>query len=130
MTIRNAALSMALCVGLTPTSVRAEDKIPDYVGSFTTEVLYKLCTQESQEARQKCDLYLQGLLSGLDISKTMQVNNMQLCLPKMTSEDARVKVVSFINGITGGRPSSNKDGGDWMAFMGVSVGHMGDVCNR
>ena len=42
--------------------------------------------------------------------------------PDMSPEIARLRILNFINGVTGGRPSNNKDGGDWMAFMGVAAG--------
>jgi len=45
----------------------------------------------------------------------------------MTSEIARPKILGFIDEVTGGRPSNNKDGGDWMAFMGVAAGN---ICKK
>ena len=42
-------------------------------------------------------------------------------------EAARLRILNFIDGITGGNPSNNKDGGDWMAFMGIATGN---TCNK
>jgi hypothetical protein len=43
----------------------------------------------------------------------MQQNGTSVCLPEMTAEAARLRILQFIEATTGGNPSSNKDGGDW-----------------
>lgn len=98
--------------------------IQDYAGPFTTQFLYTLCARDDADAREKCDLYIQGLLYGLNTAKSMRDKGMAICLPPMTTEAARVHILQFIDGATGGNPSSNKDGGDWMAFMGVAAGNI------
>jgi len=104
------------------------DDIPkDYVGSFTTEFLHSMCSQSDTNSRDKCNLYLQGLLYGLNMGRTMQQRGMPVCTSDMTPEAARLRILNFIDGITGGNPSNNKDGGDWMAFMGVATGN---TCNK
>jgi hypothetical protein len=96
----------------------------DYTGTFTTQFLYAMCSREDAISRDKCDLYIQGLLYGLNIGKSMQEKGMPVCLPAMTPEAARLRILGFIDGTTGGSPSNNKDGGDWMAFMGVAAGNI------
>jgi len=49
---------------------------------------------------------------------------MAICLPDMTPETARLRILQFIEAASGGKPSSNKDGGDWMAFMGLAAGNV------
>ena len=96
----------------------------DYTGPFTTEYLYAMCSQNDTVSREKCDYYLQGLLYGLNVQKSMQQKGMGICLPDMTPETARLRILQFIEAATGGKPSSNKDGGDWMAFMGLAAGNV------
>jgi len=98
--------------------------VRDYTGPFTTEYLYAMCSQNDTASREKCNYYLQGLLYGLNIQKSMQQKGMAICLPDMTPEAARQRILQFIEGATGGKPSSNKDGGDWMAFMGLAAGNV------
>jgi hypothetical protein len=96
----------------------------DYVGPFTTEYLYALCSQNDTSSREKCNLYIQGLLYGLNTAKTLREKGTTVCLPDMTPEAARLRILSFIDAITANSPSNNKDGGDWMAFMGVAAGNL------
>ena len=96
----------------------------DYAGPFTTEFLYAMCSENNSVSREKCNLYLQGLLYGLKIQRSMQQKGMEVCLPEMTPETARLRILNFIDQTTRGKPSNNKDGGDWMAFMGVSTGNL------
>jgi len=103
---------------------KADDGPKDYTGPFTTEFFYALCSQNDTNSREKCDLYLQGLLYGLTIQKSMQQKGTSVCLPELTPEAARVRILQFIEAATGGNPAQNKDGGDWMAFMGVAAGHI------
>jgi hypothetical protein len=42
----------------------------------------------------------------------------------MSPEVARLKILDVIRLTTGGKPSDNKDGGDWVALMGVASGNM------
>jgi hypothetical protein len=102
---------------------KRDDDIKDYAGPFTTEFLYAMCMQNDTLSREKCDLYLQGLLYGLNTQKSMQQKGMSVCLPEMTPETARLRILKFIDDTTAGNPSNNKDGGDWMAYMGVAVGN-------
>jgi hypothetical protein len=104
-------------------SPKRDGDIKDYAGPFTTEFLYAMCTQNDTLSREKCDLYLQGLLYGLNTQKSMQQKGMSVCLPEMTPETARLRILKFIDDTTAGDPSNNKDGGDWMAYMGVAVGN-------
>jgi hypothetical protein len=83
-----------------------------------------MCSQDDTVSREKCDYYLQGLLYGLNVQKSMQQKGMAICLPDMTPETARLRILQFIEAATGGKPSSNKDGGDWMAFMGLAAGNV------
>jgi len=105
-------------------SIQKQDDVNDYTGSFTTQALYTMCSANNPASREKCDLYIQGLLYGLNTGKSMQDKGMTFCLPPMTSEEARLRILGFINGTTSGNPSNNKDGGDWMAFMGLTAGNM------
>jgi hypothetical protein len=98
--------------------------VSDYTGPFTTEFLYAMCSQNDTASREKCNYYLQGLLYGLNIQRSMQQKGMAICLPEMTPETARQRILQFIEAATGGKPSSNKDGGDWMAFMGLAAGNV------
>jgi hypothetical protein len=101
-----------------------DDNKKDYAGPFTTEFLYAMCSQNDTSSREKCNLYLQGLLYGLTVQKSMQQKGTSVCLPEMSPETARLRILQFIDGATGGNPSNNKDGGDWMAFMGVAAGNL------
>lgn len=116
-------VSAARCA-TAPPSVGVEPK--EYKGPFTTQVLYTMCSRHDATSREKCHLYIQGLLYGLNTGKAMQDESMPVCLPSMSPEQARVQILRFIRGTTGGRPSNNKDGGDWMAFMGVAAGNLCD----
>jgi hypothetical protein len=83
-----------------------------------------MCSENEAGSKEKCDLYLQGLLNGLNTARSMEEHGMPVCLPKMTPEEARVRLLRFIDATTGRNPSANKDGGDWMAFMGVASGNL------
>jgi Rap1a immunity proteins len=101
----------------------ANDDANDYAGPFSTEFLYAMCSQNDTASREKCDYYLQGLLYGLNVQRSMQKKGMAICLPDMTSETARRRILQFIEATTGGNPANNKDGGDWMAFMALAAGN-------
>ena len=60
--VRNLLLGFAACVAAAP-GVHAEGA-PDYVGPFTTKALYTMCSENEAGSREKCELYLQGLLNG------------------------------------------------------------------
>lgn len=72
-------------------------------------------------------MYIQGLMYGLKMQRAMQEKGMPVCLPEMSPETARLRILGFINATTGGRPDSNKDGGDWMAFLGLAGGN---ICKK
>jgi hypothetical protein len=95
----------------------------DYTGPFTTQALYTMCSEGNPVSREKCNLYLQGLVYGVQVERRMQEHNMPFCLPDMTAETARLRLLDFINGVTEGNPSNNKDDGNWIAFMAVAAGH-------
>ena len=105
-------------------AVRAADSVKDYTGPFTTQVLYQMCSQDNSVARAKCYMYIEGLMFGLNIQKSMQEKRMPVCLPALNPEAARIRILRFIDGTTGGKPENNKDGGDWMAFMGLAAGNI------
>jgi len=119
--VRNLLVGFAVCVAAT--GVRAQSPA-DYVGPFTTQALYTMCSENDAVSREKCDLYLQGLLYGLNTARSMQEHGTPVCLPKMRPEEARARVLQLIDATTGRNPSTNKDGGDWMAFMGVASGNL------
>jgi hypothetical protein len=96
--------------------------IENYVGRFTTQALYDLCSDPN--SRDKCNLYLQGLIYGLRAQRSMQEQGSGVCLPEMSPDAARLKILDLIRLTTRGKPSDNKDGGDWMALMGVAAGNM------
>ena len=104
--------------------VRAADGVKDYTGPFTTQVLYQMCSQDDPVARAKRYMYIDGLMYGLNIQKSMHEKGMPVCLPALNSEAARVRILRFIDGTTGRKPENNKDGGDWMAFMGLAAGNI------
>jgi len=116
----------ALSIWLGLTSI-AYAKGADYNGPFTTQVLYDLCSHTDNISRAKCDMYVQGIVYGLTIERSVEDQGMQICVPNIDSEAARVLILKFIGGATGGNPSANKDGGDWMAFMALAAGH---VCKK
>lgn len=118
----NSCLRFAACVAVA-SGVHAEGPT-DYVGPFTTQALYTMCSATDAGSREKCDLYLQGLLYGLNTARSIQEHGMPVCLPNMTPEEARVRILGVIDATTERNPSTNKDGGDWMAFMGVSSGNL------
>jgi hypothetical protein len=103
---------------------KPDDSTKDYAGPFTTAVLYALCSRNDATSREKCNLYLQGLLYGLRIQKSMQQKGTSVCLPEMSPETARLRILQLIDATTAGNPSNNKDDGDWMAFMGVAAGNI------
>lgn len=121
--MRVTIVMFSLCLGLT-SGAWAADEIKDYTGHFTTQILYTMCSQNNPTARGKCDMYIQGLIYGLKTQQSMQEQGMPVCLPAMTTESARLKILEFIDGTTGGKPGTNADGGDWMAFMGLSAGNL------
>ena len=46
---------------------------------------------------------------------------MTVCLPDdLTTKAARINLLAFINSITQGNPSDNKDGGDWVAYLSLA----------
>ncbi len=102
----------------------SSDDPNDYAGPFSTEFLYAMCSQSDTASREKCNYYLQGLLYGLTMQRTMQQKGTAICLPDMTTEVARRRILQFIEAATAGNPANNKDGGDWMALMGLAAGNL------
>lgn len=97
--------------------------ITDYTGPFTTKILYTMCSQEDRASRDRCDIYIQGLMYGINISRSLE-SKLHVCLPEMSIEAARTRILQFIDTTTGGKPETNGDGGDWMAFMGLAAGNL------
>ncbi len=102
---------------------QAAEEFKDYTGPFTTHVLYRLCSDNSPVARDKCNIYLQGLMYGIQTQRAMHEHGVPVCLPEISAEAARRRILGFIDTTTGGKPASNKDGGDWVAFVALAAGH-------
>jgi len=100
----------------------AED-IRDYTGPFTTKALYTMCSRNDPVSRDKCNMYTQGLMYGLRVSHSIQ-DRLQICLPKISAAEARTRILQFVDATTSGKPETNGDGGDWMAFMALSSGNI------
>ena len=86
-----AKLAMPLFVGaglLSCTSLQAHarDNIKDYAGPFTTQDLYTMCSQNNVGSREKCHLYIQGLIYGLNTQKLMQDKKMPVMF---TADESR-----------------------------------------
>lgn len=118
--------TICLCVALIKPATAAEGFV-DYTGPFTTKVFYTLCSRTDQASREKCDLYIQGLMYGVRITLSMR-DKLKLCPPDISAEAARIQILQFIAGATGGKPETNADGGNWTAFMGLVAGHAGAAC--
>jgi hypothetical protein len=102
----------------------SNDDPQDYTGPFSTEFLYAMCSQSDTASREKCNYYLKGLLYGLTMQRSMQQKGRAICLPDLTTEAARRRILQFIEAATAGNPANNKDGGDWMALMGLAAGNL------
>ncbi len=120
--MRATILTLCVCLGLAGAARAASDP-RDYTGPFTTQVLYTMCSQNNPAARANCELYIQGLMNGLRMQRAMQEKGMPVCLPDMSVEAARQRIIGFITTTTAGKPESNKAGGDWMAFLGLASGN-------
>ena len=94
----------------------------NYSGPFPTKALYNLCSRNDRISRDKCNMYIQGLMYGLNVSHSME-GHLRICLPEMTVEAARVRILQFIDTTTGGKPETNGDSGDWIAFLGLAAGN-------
>jgi hypothetical protein len=116
------AISAAICAAVAAGAAAADDPPKDYVGPFPTQALYRMCAEPA--SREKCRAYLQGLMYGINAQKSMTDRGAPVCLPDMTPEDARTRLVQFIDVTTGGKPSSNKDSGDWIAFIALASGNL------
>lgn len=68
MKIATLIAASALAHAATAPTLAVE--LHDYVGPFTTQALYDLCSNPN--SRDKCDLYLQGLIYGLKAQRSMQ----------------------------------------------------------
>ena len=124
--MRTMIATLGLCLGLA-WGAQATDDVRDYTGPFTTQVLYTMRSQNNAAMRSKCEMYVQGLAYGIRMQRTMQEKGMLVCLPDMSPETARLHIVGFINATTGGKPDSNKDGGDWIAFLALASGN---ICKK
>jgi len=98
--------------------------VENYRGPFSTQAIYQLCSDDERTSREKCELYLQGLLYGIKASRSMEQKGMPVCLPSIGIEEARRRVLRLIDATTGAKPETNKDGGDWMAFLGLVNGNL------
>jgi hypothetical protein len=123
-----AIVILCLSLGLAVPAVAGE--VADYKGPFPTTALYDMCSKNDQASREKCGLYLQGLIYGLRIQREMTGKGMAVCLPEITPEQARAEVIAFIDQVTGRRPADNKDGGDWIALMALASGRLCDKPKR
>jgi hypothetical protein len=116
----------AICIGIYLAIVvgnaGAAEEPRDYTGPFPTAALYRMCSD--QASRDKCRAYLQGLMYGLTAQKSMSDRGAPVCLPDLTPEAARLRLLQFIDATTGGKPSSNKDAGDWVAFLALASGNL------
>ena len=119
---------LCLSFGFAMPAVAGE--VADYKGPFPTTVLYDMCSKNDQTSREKCALYLQGLIYGVRIQRQMTGQGMAVCLPEITPEQARAQVTAFIDQVTGGRPANNKDAGDWVALMALASGNLCDKPKR
>jgi len=111
-----------ICVCVLTVTATAADEPKDYVGPFPTTALYRMCSEPA--SRDKCRAYLQGLMYGLNAQKSMQERGSPVCLPDMTPEEARLRVVQFVDVTTGRKPATNKDSGDWVAFLALASGNL------
>lgn len=123
-----ALVSLTLCVPAATTgwaqgNPPASEGFKDYTGPFPTKALYTMCSRPDRASRDKCNLYIQGLMYGLNVSHQME-GKLKICLPEMTVEAARLRIIQFIDATTGGKPESNKDSGDWVAFLGLASGNV------
>jgi hypothetical protein len=106
--MRGTILALILSLGLV-SGAHADDE--DYTGPFTTQVLYKMCSQDDKISRDKCVMYVQGLIYGLTVGRNMQEKGMSVCMPEISPEAGRLRILEFIRGVIGGQPANNKDGG-------------------
>ena len=117
------------CCGSPATTVWAQDNSPqtegfkDYTGPFPTKALYAMCSRSDRASRDKCNMYLQGLMYGLNVSHSME-GKLKICLPDMSTEAARLRIIQFIDATTNRKPETNKDSGDWIAFLGLASGNV------
>ena len=116
------AIWAGICLAAVVGSTGIAEEPTDYVGPFPTTALYRMCSDPA--SRDKCRAYLQGLMYGLSAQKSMSDRDAPVCLPDITPEAARVRVLQFIDTTTHGKPSSNKDSGDWVAFLAVASGNL------
>jgi hypothetical protein len=99
----------------------------DYKGNFSTQALYDLCSTNDSASKEKCEIYIQGLMYGLMSGRVVLHGSLSICVPKMDIETARRRILEFVDGVTEHHPSNNKDGGDWIALMALAAGN---VCKK
>lgn len=119
--MRKALYFLGILVGL-GSAVQAANE--DYSGPFTTQALYNLCSSADKAKRDNCNIYIQGLIYGIHVERLSEEVGMPNCLPEITTDTARKQILDFINAVTDGRPDRNKDGGNWVASMALTQGHL------
>jgi hypothetical protein len=127
-TMKKFLLALAIATALVNPVVAKDVEEGDYTGPFPTQKLYAMCAKNDSVSRDKCLLYIQGLIYGIRTAKSMQEKGLPVCVPPMTPDEGRVRILTFINGVTEGKPSNNKDAGDWVAFMAIAFGNAGNNC--
>jgi hypothetical protein len=103
--MRAISSAMALSIAWTATAAAAE-QFKEYTGPFPTKALYALCSDKSPAAREKCSFYLQGLMYGIKTQRGMHERDVPVCLPDLSIEAARQRILGFIDTTTGGKPAS------------------------
>src|SRR5690242_4912305 len=116
------AVWAGICLAAVLGRTGAAEEPKDYVGPFPTPALYRMCSDPA--SRDKCRAYLQGLIYGINVQKSMTDRSAPVCLPDITPEAAQVRLLQFIDAMTQGKPSSNKDSGDWVAFIALASGNL------
>ena len=116
------AISAGMCLAAVVGSTGAAEEPKDYVGPFPTQALYRMCKEPA--SHDKCRAYLQGLIYGIQAEKSMTERGSPVCLPDISSEQARLQLLQFIDTTTGGKPATNQDSGDWVAFLSLAAGHL------
>lgn len=120
-----------VCLSLGFIAPASAGETADYKGPFPTAALYDMCSKGDQASREKCAMYLQGLIYGIRVQRQMTEKGMAVCLPEIAPEQARPQVTGFIDQVTGSRPANNRDAGDWIAFMALAQGNLcGKVKSR
>jgi Ssp1 endopeptidase immunity protein Rap1a len=101
----------------------ADAEMPaDYRGPFPTSALYEMCSKSDQPSREKCRMYLQGLMAGIRLQRQVAGQRMPVCLPSdITSDKARRIITRFIDESTGGRPTTRTRAIGWPSWRSPQV---------